>query len=473
VKPPISLSDKDALTAALLERIEALVAQNATLMAENARLATQNAALLARVVALEAKLGLPPKTPDNSSLPPSKGQKRSLPSVAKRKAKPHPGACRLLHPSPTRHRDVLALSCQACGADVSGVKQSPCEVYDRVEIPEIEPDVTRVSLHGGTCPCCARRFKAEPPTGLEPGSPFGANIRAFVIYLRSVQGIPLGRLRDVLLDLFGLSISEGALVNILSAGVKPFRAAVSLIKARLLSGTAIASDETGVRVGRANWWLWAFHHGDSAVFVADAHRSKAVVEAFLGDHRPDFWTSDRLSAQAGWAKREHQVCLAHLIRDVQYAIEAGDTVLGPSLKGLLKRACAIGRRRADLKEATLKTYESDLERRLDRIMMLDPMHPAGIKLKRMIRKVRAHLFVFVQNRDLEATNNGSERALRPCAVYRKITNGFRQEWGAHLYADIRSLIETARRRSVRAIEAIRLTLKGETPSDGLIAKPTT
>ena len=60
-----------------------------------------------------------------------------------------------------------------------------------------------------------------------------------------------------------------------------------------------------------------------------------------------------------------------------------------------------------------------------------------------------------------APNNGSERALRPCAVYRKITNGFRQEWGAHLYADIRSVIETARRRSVRAINAIRLTLKSE------------
>ena len=25
----------------------------------------------------------------------------------------------------------------------------------------------------------------------------------------------------------------------------------------------------------------------------------------------------------GWAVREHQVCLAHLIRDVQYAIDAG------------------------------------------------------------------------------------------------------------------------------------------------------
>ncbi len=92
--------------------------------------------------------------------------------------------------------------------------------------------------------------------------------------------------------------------------------------------------------------------------------------------------------------------------------------------------------------------------------MLDPTHNAGIKLKRMICKVRQHLFAFVRNRDLEATNNGSERALTPCAVYRKITNGFRQEWGARLYADIRSVFETARRRSVRAIEAIQRTLKG-------------
>ena len=73
---------------------------------------------------------------------------------------------------------------------------------------------------------------------------------------------------------------------------KPFAAQTSLIKARLMAGTALASDETGMRVGKANWWLWVFHHRDSAVFVADNHRSKAVVEAFLGDWRPDYWISD-------------------------------------------------------------------------------------------------------------------------------------------------------------------------------------
>ncbi len=414
--------------------------------------------LMARVAELEAKLGVPPKTPDNSSVPPSKGQKPSGSSTPKAKARPHRGAHRALHPNPTSKRAVLAATCKGCGADVSGVAQFVCEEYDRIEIPSIAPDVTRVSLHGGVCPCCAQRFKAEPPAGLEQGSPFGPNLRAFVIYLRSVQGIPLARLREAMADLFGLAISEGALVNILAASAKLFSAATERIKARLFAGTVLASDETGLRVGKANWWLWVFHHADSAVFVADKHRSKAVVEAFLGDHRPDYWISDRYGGQMGWARREHQVCLANAIRDVQYAIEAGDAALAPGLKGLIKRACAIGRRRTNLTDATLKSYEADLDRRLDRLMALVPSHPAGDKLQTVIKKIRRYLFVFVQNRDLTATNNGSERALRPCAVYRKITNGFRSAWGAALYADIRSVVETARRRSIRAIDAIRLTL---------------
>jgi transposase len=425
-----------------------------------ASLMGQVAALTARIAELEAKLGLPPKTPDNSSVPPSKGQKASDASTPKAKANPHAGAHRPLHPNPTSVRIVSALLCQGCGSDVSNVAQSPCESYDRVEIPDIRPDVTRVTLQGGVCPCCARRFKARPPEGLEPGSPFGPNLRAFAIYLRSVQGIPLARLSCVLKDLFGLDISEGALVAILSAGRKPFAAQTSLIKARLLSGTALASDETGMRVGKTNWWLWVFHHGDSAVFVADSHRSKAVVEDFLGGWRPDYWTSDRLGSQMGWAKRDHQFCLAHLIRDAQYVIDEGDALFAPGLKGLFKRACAIGRRRDALADSTLKIYQGDLNRRLDRLLGLKPTHQAGRKLQETIKAIRGHLFVFVTNRDLEPTNNGSERALRPCAVYRKITNGFRSEWGAAFYADIRSVVETARRRSIRAIDAIRLTLQG-------------
>ena len=362
--------DKESLIRRVLAQAEMIAA----LTRQVEVLTAANAGLTARVAELEAKLGLPLKTPDNSSLPPSKGQKPSAPAAPKPKAKPHAGSHRPLHPHPTSRRELRAERCQSCGADVSQTAQFACESYDHVEIPPIEPEVTRVTLLGGVCPCCGKRFKAKAPADLAPGSPFGDNLRAFVIYLRSVQGIALARLVVLLRDLFGLTISEGALVNILDDSRPAFVAQTSLIKARLLMGTALASDETGVRVGNANWWLWVFHHADNALFVIDPHRSKEVVETFLGEWRPDFWLSDRLGSQMGWAQRGHQVCLAHLIRDVQYAIDAGDAIFAPGMKGLLKRACAIGRRRDRLSDSTLKVYEADLERRTRSPARADARH---------------------------------------------------------------------------------------------------
>ena len=58
--------------------------------------------------------------------------------------------------------------------------------------------------------------------------------------------------------------------------------------------------------------------------------------AFLGQHRPDFWVSDRYGAQLGWAAKDNQVCLSHLIRDVQYAIDAGDSIFAPGLRHLVR-----------------------------------------------------------------------------------------------------------------------------------------
>ena len=107
----------------------------------------------------------------------------------------------------------------------------------------------------------------------------------------------------------------------------------------------------------ANGWLWVFLNSDSALFALKPFRSRAVVDDVLGDFRPEYWLSDRYGAQMNQATGDHQVCLAYLIRDVQYLIDCGDAVLAPAFKGLLKRACAIGRRRPALADATLKTYQ--------------------------------------------------------------------------------------------------------------------
>jgi transposase len=449
----LSSSEKDALITTLLARVDELAARVEALEAGNAALRAENAAL-------REKLNLPPKTPDNSGTPPSQGHKANGRAETKPKSRAHAGAHRPRHPHPTTRRDVLAEHCPHCLADVSGVAQAAVQTYDRIEIPEIVPDVTRVTLHGGTCPCCHRRFKAAPPTGLEPGSPFGPNLRAFVLYLRFGQAIPFERLERLMSDLFGLAISEGALANMLRDSAPAFEAQTSRIRERLLAGTALQSDETSARVGKRTFWTWVFHHGDSACFVIRPSRGKKVVEAFLGDVRPDFWVSDRLAAQMGWAAKEHQVCLAHLKRDVQYAIDSGDNALAPAIMALLKRAIRIGRRRDSLADSTLAAYHSRLQRTLDALLKIVPATKPGHKLQRIIKRFRQNLFVFVTNRHIPPTNNGSEQALRPAVVFRKITNCFRSEWGANLYADVRSVIETARRRGIGLLTAIRLTLQG-------------
>ena len=119
---------------------------------------------------------------------------------------------------------------------------------------------------------------------------------------------------------------------------------------------------------------------------------------------------------------------------------------------------AIGRRRPALKNTTLAAYRGALDRKLDGIMACAPACREGQKLHRRIARQRAHLFVFVTRRDVPATNNISERHLRPSVIFRKVTNGFRSDWGAETYAAFRSVVSAAKLRNQTVLDALRETL---------------
>src|SRR5207245_8357900 len=117
-------------------------------------------------------------------------------------------------------------------------------------------------------------------------------------------------------------------------------------------------------------WLQCVLPPCSAVrpLTADS-RGAAVLTGFLGETKPEVWVAVRYAAQAGHGN-ERQLCLAHLLRAAQYAIDAGDTGFAPGFHKLLQRAVAIGRRRPDLKDTTLVQYRADLDRRLDRLLAI-------------------------------------------------------------------------------------------------------
>ena len=92
---------------------------------------------------------------------------------------------------------------------------------------------------------------------------------------------------------------------------------------------------------------------------------------------------------------------------------------------------------------------------------LAPTQRDGRRLRKRYGKVRAHLFTFLDHPEIGADNTSSERELRPTATYRKVTGGFRSDWGKDLFAAFRSIVGTAARRGIDAYQAVRMTLSGQ------------
>ncbi len=279
--------DKDGLkplVLQLLARIDALL--------------EQNKALLARIAELEARAGQPPKTPANSSLPPSKGQKANRPETPREKKgrNGRPGVARALCPDPDATREIHAETC-SCGAVLSPADQPRVYAYDHIDLPPIKPVTTRINVHSGNCPCCKKRIAAKPPADMAPGSPFGPGIVSAGTYLHACQMVSYSRMTEVLDGLFGLKLSEGAIANMLARAEKPFAANAEAIAETVRNSPVIASDETSARVKGKTHWQWTFVAPSAVYHTIAPTRGKVVPVEFLGGARPKVWLSDRLAAQ--------------------------------------------------------------------------------------------------------------------------------------------------------------------------------
>src|SRR6202158_1182514 len=272
--PPETLDslDQDSLKLLVLE-----------LLAQNKALTEQISVLLARIAELEARNGQPPKTPTNSSVPPSKGQKANRPEAPaqKKSRKGRPGVARALCPDPDVTREIYAESC-SCGAMLSPADQSDVFAYDLIDLPPIKPVTTRINLHKGNCPCCGKRVAAQPPADMAPGTPFGPGVVSLVTYLHACQMVSYNRMTEMLDGLFGLKLSEGAIANMLARAAKPFAARADEIAETVRQSPVIASDETSARVCGKTHWQWTFAAATAVYHTIAPTRGKVVPAAFLG-----------------------------------------------------------------------------------------------------------------------------------------------------------------------------------------------
>ena len=175
------------------------------------------------------------------------------------------------------------------------------------------------------------------PEGLESGTPFSLNIVALAMYLRFTHAVSYQRLNRLLLELFGLVISEGALDAAFRRARPCFDAEVGAILARLRRARVVCSDETSVRIDGRTCWNWVFQNGEVVIHVIRRSRGAGVVREVLDGHRPAIWVSDLYSAQQGHAA-DWQICLAHQLRDCQFAMETGDAIFAEASQNSTDRS---------------------------------------------------------------------------------------------------------------------------------------
>ena len=81
-------------------------------------------------------------------------------------------------------------------------------------------------------------------------------------------------------------------------------------------------------------------------------------------------------------------------------------------------------------------------------------------LHRMAKYKDNHL-LYLYRKDVEFTNNLSERDLRKCKNRQKISGGFRSQAGKSVYCKILSIIETVKRKTIPFVEAVKNILAGK------------
>ena len=298
------------------------------------------------LIELVLRLQRPPKTSRTSSKPPSMDRKEQREKSKPGGAKPgHEGHSRTLSERVDRVVDHRPEQCPCCRTALRlGLPAEPVSVHDRIDVPEVKPEIERHRRWAVRCPTCGTRVVAAAPACAK-GTPFGPRLHAVATYLKTFQALSYERLQATLADLFGLTLSQGGLMNMLRRAHGRFQAPRDEAVAALRRAMVIASDETGVRIEGANAYHWVFRSPDAVVHQAAPTRAASVIRTMMDGHRPQVWLSDRYSAQQGHAEAQ-QTCLAHLARDVAYAREASEDPVPWRLELWLRSAFARCARRS-------------------------------------------------------------------------------------------------------------------------------
>ena len=429
--------------------------------------------LLARVESLEKEVQMlreenerlkrPKPNSRNSSQPPSRDQKSNSPADRpKKKHGPpfgHKRFVRQLVENPDKVILVDVDQCASCHHDLTGTEPSKVVRRQVTELPEIKPIVLETRQMEKTCPYCHHLNRAELPAGLEADRFFGPRLEATIVFLKHQNHFSYERIVNALREIYGLEISEGGISAIIARAGNLASAEAAEIREAVKSSSVIQSDETSARVKGRNYWHWVFVSGSGVYHQIASRRNAEVIRDLMEQSIADVWVSDCFSAQMKAPANNFQLCLQHQLRDLKRILERlPESAWATQMRRLFREAIHLKNRMSgSSSELTLNGFHrrvTEIGNRLDRLLEDQLIDSDEIRLQNRFLLHREKLLTFLDYPDVPPTNNASEQAIRTSVIHRKVTNGFRSEWGAKAYADLLSVISTSKIKGKSVYETL-------------------
>ena len=416
------------------------------LTTENTELRKENAELRERLARYEHR-----KDSHNSNLPSTKdpiGTKKRVNLREKSKRKSggqigHPGKCLEMR-TPDKVEILSPCYCSHCGSDLSDIAGEEVERRQQIDLPPIRPVITEYRKIRKTC-VCSHVNDVEFPTTVTAPVCYGPNVQAMVTYLSVCEHIPYERMTRMLEEMFGLSLSEGSIKNILDRMEQRLTPAYEVIRERIAESPVVGADETGTSVNGHTLWAWALQTDLLTYITAGHSRKKEVFEAIMPDGMPrSILVSDCYSSYFSANVKDHQICTSHILRELIYLSELYEKHPWSEDMAVLIREAVHLKKTTDG-----KPDDTSIQQRFQTLLNqgIDQSYKKIQTLQKRLIKYRDYLFLFLKNDKVPSDNNASERAIRVFKIKLKVSGFFKSNAGAQRFALLHSIADTARKNN--------------------------
>lgn len=455
------------------QRIDELQRENERLREDMRRSEIERNRLRRENERLKEELEMARRRANRQAAPFSRGLPKEHPKRPGRK----PGLAygRRAHRQPPARIDIthdarLPPQCPDCGGAVT--RRRVIAQYQE-DLPVQRPVVHQFRVAVGQCRQCHRRVQGRHP--LQTSDALGAaavqlgpQAVALAVILNKQCGLSFGRIRHLLRDRFGLTVTRGGLVHAVHRAARQAQPTYDALCATVRGSPVVTPDETGWKVGGHPYWLWAFATPDATTYAIEDGRGFAQAARMLGADYAGVLQRDGWAPYRQFTQAAHQTCLAHLLRRCRtMMLDHPYHPLAPRVQALLQAALATRdrHRTGRVSDQGLAVARGHYVHRLAALLDRRPSRLADARrFAKHLAVERAALFRFLWDARLDATNWRAEHALRPAVITRKMCGGGnRTPRGAHTQQVLASVLRTAQQRGLCTTDALTTLLRAPSP----------